>query len=137
MRLIACVALVLVTTPGCGRKKNEDCQKLVQAVGPQHASVSAAYSRSDQTAADLEAQAAGWDKAAQELAALPLESEEVKSLAAEFSRVLTKAAKIRRDMAAAAANSLDPTAAVNAQAQAVSFMVEETKAKAALDMTCR
>ena len=132
-----CVAAWLaagVLMLGCSKKKNDDCQKLVQAVGPQHAAVAAAYGRSDQTPAELEEQAVAWEKASVELAALPLESEDVKSLAGQFSSVLAKAARIRRGMAGA---GLDPMAAGKVQAEAVSFMVEESKAKAALDIACR
>ncbi len=137
VRIVSCAALLAVFALGCGKKKADDCQRLVQAIGPQHASLTAAYGRSDQTPEDLEAQAVGWDKAAQEIAALAFENDEVKGLATQFSGILTKAAKIRRDMAVAARNTLDPAGAIQAQSQAVAFMVEETKAKASLDMACR
>jgi len=134
MRAHATLFLGLLAVAGCGKKVNGDCQKLVQLVGPQHASLTAAFGRSDQTPAELEAQALGWEKAASELNAAPFETEEVKNLATRFASSLTAAAKIRRDMAAA---GLEPAAAAAAQAAAATFVVDETKAKAAIDMTCR
>ena len=132
--LAVLVVVGLFAASGCGKKTNGDCQKLVQLVGPQHASLTAAFGRSDQAPAELEAQALGWDKAAAELNAATFETEDVKNLATRFATSLTTGAKIRRDMAAA---GLEPAAAAAAQAAAATVIVEETKAKAAIDMTCR
>lgn len=134
MRTLHAIVVVAALSLGCGKKTAGDCQKLVQLVGPQHASLTAAFQRSDQPASELETQAQGWEKAAQELSAATFETEEVKGLATQFAGVLTNAAKIRRGLAAAVS---DPAALTQAMAQATSFMVEETKAKAAVDMTCR
>lgn len=141
MRTLPLVAPVLVpflvvalALGGCGKKTTGDCQKLVQQVGPQHASLTAAFGRSDQSPSELETQAQGWEKAAQDLTATTFETEEVKALATQFAGVLTNAAKVRRALAASAT---DPAGLTQAMAQATAFMVEETKAKAAIDMTCR
>lgn len=134
MRKALLLVVLAVAPAGCGKKTTGDCQKLVQLVGPQHASLTAAFGRSDQPPAELETQALGWEKAAQDLTATTFETEEVKGLATQFAGVLTNAARVRRALAASAS---DPAGLTQAMAQATSFMVEETKAKAAIDMTCR
>lgn len=127
------IALLLAA---CSKEKGADCTKLVQTAGPQHAALSDAFGQSGQSPADLETQAVAFEKGADELNALDVKDETVKSIATEYAGVLTKAAGIRRDMAAAA-NALDPTAAAKVQANATSFMVEETRVKAKIDTTCR
>jgi len=123
-------------TFGCSKDRGPDCQKLVQTVGPLHASLTEAFGRSDQTPADLETQALGFEKGAADLQALDVKDETVKAIASEYSGVLTQAAKVRRDMAAAG-GALDPTAAGKAQASATTLLMDETRAKARIDTTCR
>lgn len=129
-------ALIALSLVACSKEKSADCTKLVQTAGPQHAALSEAFGRSDQSPADLETQAVAFEKGAADLTALDLKDETVKGIATDYAAVLTKAAAIRRDMATAA-GALDPTAAAKAQANATTFMVEETRVKARLDTTCR
>jgi len=120
----------------CRKEQNADCQKLVQTAGPQHAAVAAAFGNSSAPPDQLETEAASFEKGAADLAALDLKDDTVKGIATDYASVLTKAAQIRRDQAAAA-GSMDPAAAAKAQANATSFMVEETRVKARIDTTCR
>jgi hypothetical protein len=129
-------ALILVAGLGCSKERGADCTKLVQTAGPQHAALSQAFGRSDQSPADLETEAVSFEKGAADLNALDLKDEAVKGIATDFASMLTRAAAIRRDQAAAA-GGLDPAAAAKAQASATTFMVDEMKVKARLDTQCR
>lgn len=131
------LAIVLVVTAlGCNKDKGPDCQKLVQTAGPLHASLTEAFGRSDQQPDALETQAVAFEKGAADLNALDVKDETVKSIASEYAGVLVQAAKVRRDMATAA-GGLDPTAAAKAQAGATTLLMDETRAKAKIDTTCR
>lgn len=135
MKALLAIGL-LVGLLGCNKDKGPDCQKLVQTAGPLHASLTEAFGRSDQQPDALEAQAVAFEKGATDLGALELKDESVKALATEYAGVLTAAAKVRRDMATAA-GGLDPAAAAKAQAGATTLMMDETRAKAKIDTTCR
>jgi hypothetical protein len=126
----------VMTLFACKKEQSADCQKLVQTAGPQHAALSEAFGNSSASPEDLEKQAASFEKGAADLGALDLKDETVKGIATDYASILTKAAQIRRDMATAA-GGMDPAAAAKAQANATSFMVEETKVKARIDTTCR
>ncbi len=128
-------ALVL-TLDACSKEKGEDCKKLVQAVGPQHAALAEAFGRSDQQPSELETQATSFEAAAKQLEALDVKDEGVKALASEYAGVLGTAAKVRRDQATAG-TALDPAAAAKAQAAAVGLVTDELRVKAKIDTACR
>lgn len=131
----ALIAVSLVGL-GCSKERGADCTKLVQTAGPQHAALSQAFGRSDQSPSDLEAEAVAFEKGASDLTALDIKDDAVKGIATDFAGMLTRAAAIRRDQAKAA-GGLDPSAAAKAQASATTFMVDEMKVKARLDTQCR
>lgn len=128
--------VLLLAAPGCNKEKGQDCQKLVQTAGPLHASFREAFGRSDQQPTELETQAVAFEKGATALEALDVKDETVKGIASEYAGVLTQAAKVRREMAGAA-DGLDPVAAGKAQASATTLLMDETRAKARIDTTCR
>jgi hypothetical protein len=129
-------ALIALLALGCNKERGADCTKLVQTAGPKHAALSQAFGQSNQSPADLEAEAVSYEKGAAELNALDIKDDAVKSIATDFAAILTRAAAIRRDQATAA-GGLDPAAAAKAQASATTFMVDEMKVKARLDTQCR
>lgn len=123
---------------GCGQKKIEECNSLIQVINTNVASMKKGLTGQDVDGGvkELNAMADAMDKIADDAAKVELSTPELKKFGADYQAMARNIAKAERDMASAAA-AKDSAKLMAAQTQLDQFSKQEEPLVAAINKFCQ